>query len=192
MFHAGFKFGIFPGKIAVGTVASLFCTSPQGHEQGVSGKVQQHVSSTDTEFGRNCERFFLQQHPSHKQIPSGATILQNMATITTQAIHCRNKNDLMVLSIISTIWCKVNSSCSKIQWNCKIIFRIFSTNLCDTRLEIRRFTHGGLLCNTLLLIWPKFSVKCNDLRSKTASISSVWHSCSFVEAGQGVRRCMRW
>jgi hypothetical protein len=54
----------------------------QGHEQGVSGGVQQqHFSTAVAERGKNRETLFLQQHPSHQQIPSGAAMLQSTAAI---------------------------------------------------------------------------------------------------------------
>ena len=112
IFHTGVKFGIFPGKTAAGVVL-FFCTSPHGQEQGisggVSGGVQQHFLSVEIVSGRNREMFLPQWHPSHQQIPSGAAILQNMATVTVQAIHCRNDDNLIVSPIISSIRRAVNN-----------------------------------------------------------------------------------
>jgi hypothetical protein len=56
-----------------------------------SGGAQQHFLSVDALFGRKCEMFRSQPHPSHKHNPSGAAVLNTMANMTKQATRCRTE-----------------------------------------------------------------------------------------------------
>jgi hypothetical protein len=79
-----------------------FFGEPQQSSFGTdSGGVQQHFSSATAELGRKCEMLLLQLHPSHRQNPTGAAMLNNIATMITQAIHWR-KDKTPIAPIISS------------------------------------------------------------------------------------------
>jgi hypothetical protein len=108
-----------------GTVAFSFLISPHWHGQDLSGEPQHpsfESDSSETAFDgeqhelhdlqqdfsgstafsdsattpdRNRETLNWQSHPSHQQNETGAATLNDIATITAQATHCRNEKGLI-------------------------------------------------------------------------------------------------